>query len=255
MKRRHLVVPDCQVKPGVPTEHLDWAGRAILEYKPDVVVVLGDFWDMHSLSGYDAPGSVEMEGARYLDDVRVGNEAFGRLIEPMRSDRERRIKKHRTRWDIECHFLIGNHEDRITRAIQREPKYIGAMSLEQLQTPGFRRHGFLEIIELDGIFYSHYFSNSHSGRPIGGSIPNRLNRIGRSFVQGHEQGFSYGCVPYPGRLRRHGLVVGSFYQHVETYRGAQAKDEWRGIVVLNEVEEGSYDIMPLSMDYLRKKYA
>jgi hypothetical protein len=41
---------------------------------------------------------------------------------------------------------------------------------------------------IDGVHYSHYFSNTHSGKPIGGSIDNRLNKIGHSFVAGHEQG-------------------------------------------------------------------
>jgi hypothetical protein len=45
-----LVIPDCQIKEGVPLEHLTWAGKAIVDYKPDVVVNIGDFADMPSLS-------------------------------------------------------------------------------------------------------------------------------------------------------------------------------------------------------------
>jgi hypothetical protein len=252
--RRHLIIPDTQLRPGVQTDHVDHAAQAIVDYRPDVIVVLGDWWDMHSLSSHDAPGSEEMEGSRYMDDVQVGNECFRRLVAPMRAEQARLRKNKDKLWRTEEHFLFGNHEHRISRAVKNEPKYAGALTLEHLDTQGFERHGFLEIVEIDGISYSHYFANTHSGRPIGGSIPNRLNRIGRSFVQGHEQGFSYGCVPYPGNLRRHGLVAGSFYQHTESYRGAQGRDEWRGIVVLNEVNQGDYCIMPLTLDYLRKRY-
>jgi hypothetical protein len=35
--KRHLIIPDAQVKPESRTEHIHWAGEAILEYKPDVV--------------------------------------------------------------------------------------------------------------------------------------------------------------------------------------------------------------------------
>jgi hypothetical protein len=56
-------------------------------------------------------------------------------------------------------------------------------------------------------------------------------------------------------LMRHGLVCGSFYQHDEHYRDAQSNGEWRGIVVLNEVRDEGYDIMPLSMNYLRRRYS
>ena len=40
--RRYVVIPDTQVKPGVPTDHLEWAGRYVAEKRPDVVVHLGD---------------------------------------------------------------------------------------------------------------------------------------------------------------------------------------------------------------------
>jgi hypothetical protein len=50
------------------------------------------------------------------------------------------------------------------------------------------------------------------------------------------------------------LVAGSFYQHDEDYKGPQGNDHWRGIVVLNEVEDGDYNIMPLGMKYLESTF-
>lgn len=256
MSRRHLVIPDTQVRPGVPTEHLDWAARAIVDYRPDVIVHIGDHWDMPSLSKHESPGSAFMEGRRIIEDMHVGNEAFARLVAPMQAEIARRRKNHSKRWEPECHFLIGNHENRITRTIQEFPKFSGFLKLESLHVPPeFKVHPFLEIVEVDGIAYSHYFSNVHSGKAIGGSIDNRLNRIGKSFAQGHQQGLLYGVRQFPGKLARHGLVAGSFYLHDEHYRDAQSNGEWRGIVVLNEVRDGNYDVMPLSMDYLRRKYS
>lgn len=254
MARRHLIIPDTQVAPGVPTQHIDWAAQAIVRYMPDVIVHVGDHWHMPSLSSYDKPGSKYQEGARIMDDVEVGNETFKRLVGPMRAEQQRLAKGKRKLWIPEEHFLFGNHEDRITRAVTQEPKYSNLLSLDLLDTQGFQRHEFLEIVYIDGIAYSHYFANIHSGRAIGGSIDNRLNKIGTSFVQGHEQGFLYGVRQFPGKLTRHGLVAGSFYLHDEHYRGRQGTGEWRGIVVLNEVNDGQYDIMPLSMDYLRREF-
>jgi hypothetical protein len=257
--RRHLIIPDTQLHPGLEPhqlEHIDWAAAAIVDYKPDVIVVLGDWWDMHSLSSHDAPGSEPMEGARYMDDVAIGCEMFARLVAPMRKEQERLRRNKDKLWRTEEHFLEGNHEWRIQRAVKNEPKYAGALTREHLNVQGFQYHNFLEIVEIDGISYSHYFANTHSGRPIGGSIESRLNKIGRTFVQGHEQGFLYGTRQFPGNIRRHGLVAGSFYQHTESYRGAQGRDEWRGIVVLNEAQgpHGDFCIMPLTIDYLRRRY-
>lgn len=252
--RRHLIIPDTQVKPGVPTQHIDWAAEAIVDYRPDVIVHLGDHWDMHSLSSHDKPGSKQTEGNRVADDIEVGNEAMSRLVGPAVREMQRLRDNKRKQWNPEWHFLIGNHEQRIERAVNNEPKFEGILSYDQLFMGPFARHGFLQLVVIDGIQYSHYFANTHSGRPIGGSIDNRLNKIGTSFVQGHEQGLLYGIRQFPGKLTRHGLVAGSFYLHDEHYRGAQGTGEWRGIVVLNEVRNGMYDIMPLSIDYLEKRY-
>jgi hypothetical protein len=49
-------------------------------------------------------------------------------------------------------------------------------------------------------------------------------------------------------------VAGSCYAHDEEYRGAQGQGHWRGIVVLNEVRDGDYCVMPLTLDYLCRKY-
>ncbi len=50
-------------------------------------------------------------------------------------------------------------------------------------------------------------------------------------------------------------MCGAFYQHNEGYMGHQGnKSHWRGAVMLNEVKGGQYDIMPLSMDYLLRRW-
>jgi hypothetical protein len=254
LSRRHLIIPDTQLRPGVPTSHIDWCAQAIVDYKPDVLVVLGDWWDMHSLSMYDAPGSKSSEGINVKADIDIGNEAFERLVAPMNREIARRVEGHRKRWEPECHFLFGNHEDRITRALSREPKWEGVLSLDMLKTPGFTRHAYQKIVYIDGIAYCHFFPNPYTGRAIGGTILNRLNHVGSSFVQGHQQGFMYASKQYPDHVK-HGLVAGRFYQHHEGYRPEDVqRSEWSGIVVLNEVKDGDYCIMPLTMDYLRRTY-
>lgn len=251
---RHLLIPDTQVKPGVPTEHIDWAAQAIVDYMPDVIVIIGDWWDFPSLNGHEEKGSKEMENSRYAEDIEAGNEAFRRLCVPMDAEIARRKRRKIKRWTPRKIFCDGNHEYRADRVAKNDPKWEGVIGSHNCQTLDFERHPFLEVVEVDGIRYSHYFQNINSSRPIGGSIDNRLNKIGESFVAGHEQGFLYGNRTFPTGKVKHGLIAGSFYLHDEGYKGSQGNGHWRGIVVLNEVQSGSYDIMPLSMDYLRKKY-
>ncbi len=55
--------------------------------------------------------------------------------------------------------------------------------------------------------------------------------------------------------RRRGIVAGSCYLTAETYRGPQATGEWRGILVLNEVDgSGDFDLMEVSLNYLCHRY-
>lgn len=246
--KRHFIVPDIQAKPGVPLDHCDWIGRAAVEYKPDVIVALGDVWDFSSLSSYEQPGSLKTEGQRYLADLEAGDEAFRRISEPI----EKASK--RGDWRPRKIFLVGNHEDRADRAAIAQPKFFGHIGSEQCDTRGWERHEFLETVFVDGICYSHYFANSHSGRPIGGEVSNRLNKIGCSFVQGHEQGFRDGNkIMACGRTYR-GVVAGSCYLHQEEYRGRQGQRHWQGVVVLNEVENGEFCMMELTLQYLCRKY-
>lgn len=243
------MIPDCQIRPGVPVDHLRWIGKAIVEYKPDVVVCIGDFWDFPSLNSHEGAGSAPMEGRRFKDDLDAGNEGFRILCEPM----ERELRRSRA-WKPRRIFLDGNHEDRADRTSIADPKYIGLVSSDSCDRRGWERHRFLERVWVDGICYSHYFQSSHSNRPIGGEVSNRLNRIGASFVQGHEQGFRYGNRICGSGRTWHGLVAGSCYLHIENYRGAQGQQHWRGICVLNEVEDGDFCIMPLTLSYLCRKY-
>lgn len=252
--RRHAIIPDGQLKPGDDLTHIRWAADALVDYLPDVIVVIGDWWDLPSLSMHDAPGSKEAEGRNVMSDIDIGNEAFELLVGPMNKERERRVRNKIKRWNPECHFLMGNHEDRLTRAISRDPKWDGLLTLASLKTPGFTRHEYLKIVHLDGFAYCHFFPNPYSGRPIGGTIHNRLGHIGSSFVQGHQQGFQYASKQYPDHIK-HGLVCGRFYQHHEGYRAQDVQlSEWNGMIVMNRVNAGDMDLMPLRMEYLREKY-
>jgi hypothetical protein len=252
--RKHLLIPDTQIRSGVPLDHMRWIGYAIVEYMPDVIVHLGDHWDFPSLSGHDAPGSAPTRDQDVERDIAIGNEAFNILVGPMRYEMDRRKRRHRERWEPECHFLFGNHEHRLRRYVDANPKLAGILDDHLLETPGFRRHPFLQRVWIDGIGYSHFWQNMLSSHSIGGSIENRLNKIGHSFVQGHEQGFKYATKDYPTGMARHGLVAGSSYLHFENYKGRQTNNHWRGIVILNEVEDGNYCVMALTLRYLCRKY-
>ena len=254
---RILVIPDSHCKPGVPLEHMGWAASVASRYRVDGIIHLGDNWDLPSLNRHSEVGGTELEDKRLVDDINAGNVGLELLYGPIVAEMSRlnNRARHKPGWRPEFHFLLGNHEDRADRVARTNAVYAGLIHSGMMNYGPFTVHPFLALFEMGGITFSHYFSNSHSGRAIGGNVFNMLSKIGRSFVQGHRQGFMYGTQEYPGNIRKHGLIAGSFYQHEEGYRGPQHCGEWRGIVVLNDVRDGNYDILPLSLEYLRRTYA
>lgn len=249
----HLVIPDAQVKPGVPTEHLKWAGEMIVDRRPDVVICLGDFWDMPSLSMYDT-GTAEMEGRRYIEDIKSGNKAMNALLKPLKKlQAKQRHNKHKV-YRPRMVFLMGNHEERILRFGNNNPAMSGYINYDTLNLKDWEVVQFKEIINIDGVHYSHYFYNPMNGRPYGGMIESRLKNVGFSFTQGHVQGLKYGQRELNNGTIINGLVAGSFYLHDEGYKGPQANEHWRGLVYKHDVHEGNYDIELLSMRLLESRY-
>ena len=94
LPRTHLIIPDTQVKPGVPTNHLDWIGAAIVDYMPDVVVHIGDHADMPSLSSYDK-GKKSFEGRRYADDIKSARDAMAQLVKPLEDYNKNKVQEVR----------------------------------------------------------------------------------------------------------------------------------------------------------------
>lgn len=254
--RVHMMIPDTQVTPDSPTDHLGWIGKYIVEQQPDVIVQIGDFADMESLSTYDK-GKRQFEGRRYIRDISAARDAMERLLAPLNEYNEKRKAYKERQYRPEMHLTLGNHEHRIQRAIDDDARLDGTLGLIDLgyEQYGWTVHPFLKPVTIDGVTYAHYFANPMSGNPYGGqSIDTRLKNIGFSFSMGHQQTFMVGQRFLNNGQRIRGLVAGSCYLHDEDYRGPQSNGEWRGILIKHEVRDGQYDLMEVSLDYLCRKY-
>jgi len=261
----HIVIPDTQTKPGVPTAHLEWVGRYIVEHFRDRehvrIIHLGDHWDMPSLSSYDQ-GRKSMEGRRVAADLEAGNEALDILDAPLRAYNEQQRVNKKKLWLPDKHILMGNHEDRISRAVEADAQLDGLLSLDMVigkaKDNGWQTHAYLAPVFLDGVGYSHYWANPMTGKPYGGMVLTRLKTIGHSFTMGHQQTFDYAVRfvrdEHGKPLSQHGLVVGACYLHNEAYKGIQGNAHWRGIIVCHEVRRGSYALMQVTLDYLCRRF-
>lgn len=235
-----LLIPDTQCKPGVDFSHLQTLGHWITEERPDVIVHIGDHWDMSSLSSYDR-GTAKAEGRRVIQDIDAGNHAMHELLGPLRRLQASQRNNRKRVYSPEMHFCLGNHEQRIERYTNNNPEVQGVIGYHSLDLTDWIVHPYQQPVEIGGVHFCHYFYNPNSGKPYGGSAEYRLNKLKRSFVQGHEQGFKY-HIEAIGDKRIHGLVAGSFYSHDEEYKGPQGNNHWRGFCVLRNVQHGEYDL-------------
>ena len=251
---KHAMIPDTQIFPGSKTEHIIAAGKYLRKHKPDKIIIIGDWWDMPSLSSYDKPGDKGWETKDVQEDLDVGWEAMNKFLSTVRTKT----------YDPEIHYCVGNHEDRISRAADSAGMrmlgkylYLDELILSPLRKLNVKTHSFLEVVQLNGICYSHYFVNPSSllSNPIGGTIENKLKNLGHSFSMGPQQQKQTGEVYTCTGQRRRGLVCGRFYQDYHSYLGPQKNAQsWSGILMKHEVFQGDYDLMEVSMSYLLKEY-
>lgn len=243
---RVAVIPDTQVKPGVPIDHLKWAGQYIARKQPDVIVQIGDFTDMSSLSMHDEPGSLQMEGVRYKKDIQTAQTAMETLLEPIRAV---------SGYNPKLILTLGNHEDRITRMLNRDKKLEGFLSLDDLKYKeyGWEVYPFLQPVVIGGVAFCHYFPSGIMGRPIT-SAKAVLTKLHMSAFAGHQQGRDIAFSQRADGGDMTAIISGSFYQHAEAYLNPFTNQHWRGMFFLHEVKDGSFDEMAISIKYLKRKF-
>lgn len=255
MSKRILVIPDSQIRPEDDTEFLSFIGQYAVDIRPDIIVHLGDFADMPSLSSHDKAGSKSMEGMRYKKDIKAVRDAMNILMKPIWKHQNKLEDNHKARWNPRQVMLLGNHENRINRAIQNDPKLEGLIHTDDLQykEAGWEVVPFLKPINIEGIMFCHYFVAGIMGRPCG-SARALLTKHHQSCIAGHQQGRDIAFGKRADGTEMTAMIVGSGYEHDEDYLNHQTNNHWRGVVVLHEVANGTFDEMMVSLRYLRGKY-
>lgn len=244
-----LLIPDTQIKAGVDISHIVATGELIKRDLPDIIVMLGDWWDFPALSKYAT--ALEQEGQRIKSDLDAGNDAMETLNEAI----EEAIEEN-TNYKPELYFLKGNHEYRFDRWLAEHPSFADFFTEDEIypSLSNWEVVPFLTAIELEGVWFSHYFPNQFTGRPMGGNVQGMINKLGFSFVQGHKQIEEFFRKYLNNGKIVTGLVSGAFYSHDETYKGAQGNHHFRGLAVLKDIKDGDYKYMPLTLEEVLKHY-
>lgn len=255
MSKTIVVIPDQHDEPEASKERADWLGKYIKEERPDVVINLGDAWDMGSLSSYDK-GKAAFYGSSYNKDIISGLEFQERIWEPVRQAKKKQPYKI---------FLIGNHEERINKVLQFEHHLQGDKYGISINDLDLRRH-YHDIIPyngttpgiftFEGVNFAHYFVSGAMGRPISGDnhARNLLNKLHASCVCGHSHTIDFSATSTPSGKKLFSAVAGIYKDKQSGWAGNSERNWWRGVLTLRNVETGSFDPEFISLKALAREY-
>ncbi len=207
---------------------------------------------MPSLSSYDK-GKRSFFGKTYQRDVESYLDFQEKLWH--RARKQKKKMPYRVK-------LIGNHEERINKAVNLQPELEGTIGLHNLDltsyydiivpydgnTPG--------VLEVDGISYSHYFTSGNLGSAISSehTAYQLLTKKFSSCTQGHSHKLDY-CVR---NKQAHGMIMGlscgCFFDYHSEWAGGSQDQWWRGVVIKRNVEDGRYDLQLINMESLKYEY-
>jgi len=253
--KKHLVIPDSHAIPGDSLDRYKILGKFILDHKPDVIVDIGDWWDMHSLCTYDQ-GKRDFVTRNVQDDIEVGHEAeklaFGPIIE--------HNKKTKDKYKPKIYRILGNHEVRVGKLNEYFPQHI----TKHNQYPScFNTRlpldmtivNFKDSIKIDGINYSHYFVSGVRGEPIG-TARTLVQRKFQSCTMGHTHFLDHSSGKTPDGIMVRGLICGSYHEpDYASFAGPQVdKVWWNGLILKHNVKDGDYDLEEWSIKRLNSVY-
>jgi len=151
-------------------------------------------------------------------------------------------------------MLLGNHEHRIDRAINNSPMLEGLISTENLEyQKDWEVHPFLSPVFIEGVGFNHFWPVGAMGRPAA-SPAAIISKLHMSCIAGHQQGKQVAYGKRADGKSVISIIAGSYYLHDEHYMDKLSNRHWRGLVILNDVKDGSFDELFLSIEYLERKF-
>lgn len=253
-----VIVPDCHASPETDNSRFIWLGRLLFELNPDIIVNLGDLGDMGSLSSYDR-GKKSFEGRRYRNDILCVQDALQKIEQPLidYNNKQKNIRKAKRKEPRKI-ITLGNHENRISRAVESSPELEGVLSVDDLKYEGYgyEVYPFKQPVEVEGIWICHYFPSGVKGEPISGW------NIGASLIQknmvssivGHSHLWDMAIRAKPNGEKVIGLSAG-WYGTEPTYSDATEQLWTSGITILKNVNCGNFDFEFISIERIKREYS
>lgn len=249
----HIVFSDAHAHPDYHNERAEWLGKLIADVQPDVVINNGDQGDFPSLCSYDK-GKKSFQGRSYRQDVDSFLDFSDRLWSTVRARKKKLPRRV---------FVVGNHEERIRRAIEMQPELDGAIGYGDLYldkdydeivdysggTPG--------TITIDGVTYAHYFVSGLMGRAIMSDVSVAAALLAKqhaSCTTGHNHLLDMSVKTNSLGNKIIGLSTGCFLDHDLNWAGVTNRMWSCGCVIKRNVSNGMYNFQWVSMEALKEQY-
>jgi len=241
-----LVVGDTHTTDTQDLSRFNLLNKFILDKQPDVVIFMGDFLTLQCLSAWDANKRAMMEGRRYYKEIDAGNEALDMAFKGVT-------------YNPEVVFIEGNHEDRLTRYLEKDPTFEGAVSVPKdlkLEERGIKFIPYREYYRTNEVSFTHIPFNKV--REIGGiNICRKASQVTVSsvvFAHTHNQELAH--IHKQGMPHLQDLYCcGAFFEEVEDYMHGRVTEYWRGLTLLTMWKPSRYDVESYSLGRLDRMYS
>lgn len=210
--------------------------------------MLGDWWDMRSCSYYDK-GKKSRDADNYIEDIESGNDAMQFFLKWL--DKKWRGNRKKCKRIL----LKGNHENRTIRAGEYGDSNMRELIVRYpMDVSGWDKViPFLKEYKIERCYFSHYFPNVGTGRPIN-TAKQLLTKKHKTCIAGHKQGFDCAEDIGEGDEIIHGIIAGSAYTHDEDYISPSNNRHFRGTLVLRDLKGSTFDLHKHSTSNLMKRY-
>ena len=247
-----MVVPDQHAHSDFSNHRADYLAQLTIDERPDIIVNIGDAADMPSLASYDK-GKRSFAGKSYSKDIDAHLEFQDRWWSPVKRQKKKMADRY---------FFIGNHCERIDRALDLSPELEGTIGYKDLQLEDY----YDEIIPyigmtpgvkvIEGVAFAHYFITGVMGRAVSGEHPaySLLSKNFKSCVQGHTHVLDYCVRTTSDNNKIQALVCGVFQDYQSSWSGVVGNLWWRGVCILDNAEDGQFDLRTISLKNLEKTY-
>ena len=163
--KKVLIIPDCH-RPYHDVKAWALLLKIARQWKPNYVVVLGDFADFYAVSSHDKDPTRALQFEAELENVHSG------LAELRDLGAEQNI------------FIAGNHEDRLWRyMVKKAPELHAVLTIPRLlklKEHGFKYIPYRDYFKLGKTYYTHEvgFAGKHAAAKS-------MEAMGRNVVIGH----------------------------------------------------------------------